>query len=275
MEFWEFLIQKEGDRSWLPLESPSVEILEGRYRVVARSHRANTATEIRVIHYATTETPPVRRVRKRSSQTNPDGLIVILPFTRLQPGLWELRCTGDVMAEMMGENWQYAVQLDVVPQEQPADEWNPDWQGTATETTKKPTDEAVAGTVQAVAEANPTPEVKSSPVPEVTPLAAATEAVPSIDQPVVSPPEEQVNPTPVSETVSEIVDPESSLDQPALPAADLSQALQQIEQASEQLVDSIFRNLTDLTNDVTSETSLTDEAKTGEIHSAAEPAIGG
>ena len=128
MEFWEFLIQKEGDRSWLPLESPSAEILTGRYRIVARSSRSQTATEIRVTHYDAQETPPVRRVRKRSSQTNPDGLIVILPFTQMQPGLWELSCTSDLMAEMMGESWHYAMRLEVlVDAADIADEWEPDW----------------------------------------------------------------------------------------------------------------------------------------------------
>ena len=128
MEFWEFLIQKEGDRSWLPLESPSAEILTGRYRIVARSSRSQTATEIRVTHYDAQETPPVRRVRKRSSQTNPDGLIVILPFTQMQPGLWELSCTSDLMAEMMGESWHYAMRLEVLADAADiADEWDPDW----------------------------------------------------------------------------------------------------------------------------------------------------
>ncbi len=55
MEYWEFLLQKEGDRSWLPLESPTVEILEGRYRVVARSSRKQTNVEVRIIHQATEE----------------------------------------------------------------------------------------------------------------------------------------------------------------------------------------------------------------------------
>lgn len=136
MEFWEFLIQKEGDRSWLPLESPSVEILEGKYRIVARSSRSNTATEVRVTHYATEAMPPVRRVRKRSSQTNPEGLIVILPFTRLQPGLWELHCTGDVMSEMMGENWQYAMQLEVLSEA--VEDWEPDWEPDSSEPNSMP-----------------------------------------------------------------------------------------------------------------------------------------
>ena len=128
MAFWEFLIQKEGDRSWLPLESSTVEILEGRYRIVARSSRSNTGVEIRVTHNATTETPPIRRIQKRTSQTNPDGLLVIMPYTRLSPGTWELRCTGDLMTDIMGKSWQYAIQLDVQPIEIDHSDWEEDWQ---------------------------------------------------------------------------------------------------------------------------------------------------
>ncbi|MBI4783762.1 MAG: hypothetical protein HY785_20970 [Oscillatoriophycideae cyanobacterium NC_groundwater_1537_Pr4_S-0.65um_50_18] len=133
MAFWEFLIQKEGDRSWLPLESPTVEILEGRYRVVARSNRVHAPVEIRVIQNAATETPPIRRIQKRLSQTNQDGLMVVIPFTRLLPGEWELRCASDVMSDMMGEGWLYKVQLQVQPIDLEADDeildhWEADWQ---------------------------------------------------------------------------------------------------------------------------------------------------
>jgi hypothetical protein len=128
MEFWEFLIQKDGDRSWLPLESPDVEVLEGRYRVVARTSRVNTAVEIRISHVATAEHPPKRRIQKRSGQTNQDGLIVVIPFTQLQPGLWELRCTGDLMADLMGESWQYAVKLQVLSHATATEgDWESDW----------------------------------------------------------------------------------------------------------------------------------------------------
>ncbi|HEY9698456.1 MAG TPA: hypothetical protein V6D10_14425 [Trichocoleus sp.] len=129
MEFWEFLLQKDGDRSWLPLESTSVEVLEGRYRVVARASRANLPVEIRITHAAISQNVPVRRVQQRSSRTNRDGLVVILPFTQLEPGDWELRCTGDVMAEMLGDGWEYAVQLQILPIEsENSDEWEPEWQ---------------------------------------------------------------------------------------------------------------------------------------------------
>jgi hypothetical protein len=118
MEFWEFLIQKEGDRSWLPLESSTVEILEGRYRMVARSSRVNTPVEIRVIHDAIYEDPPKRRIQKRANRTNHDGLIVVMPFTFLQAGSWELVCTGDLMADMLGDTWTYQVKLQVVLSDQ-------------------------------------------------------------------------------------------------------------------------------------------------------------
>lgn len=121
MAFWEFLIQQEGDRSWLPLESPDVEILEGRYRVVARSSRVNTPVEISIIQTITTEHPPRRRVQKRMGQTNPDGLLVVLPFTRLEPGAWELRCVGDLMSDLMGEGWGYGVKLQVLSHEMDAE----------------------------------------------------------------------------------------------------------------------------------------------------------
>lgn len=122
MEYWEFLIQKEGDRTWLPLESPDVEILEGRYRVVARSSRANQTAEIRVIHESTDENPPKRRVKQRSRRINQDGLMVVLPYTYFKPGLWELRCVGDLMTDMLGNPWQYSVQLQVLPRDSDAAE---------------------------------------------------------------------------------------------------------------------------------------------------------
>jgi hypothetical protein len=145
MEYWEFLLQKEGDRSWLPLESPSAEILEGRYRVVARSSRVRTPVEIRVIHDATAEVPPKRRVQKRSGQTNPEGLLVVIPFTRLQPGRWELRCTSDLMADMIGESWEYAVQLQVLYNDpEMVDDWEPDWEGSGAESLTQATQAGVA-----------------------------------------------------------------------------------------------------------------------------------
>ncbi|WP_017719270.1 hypothetical protein [Kamptonema formosum] len=114
MEDWEFLIQKEGDASWLPLESADVEILEGRYRVIARSNRTNERVEIRLIHKSSDEVPPNRWVQKHFRRTSPEGLIVVLPFTRLKPGIWDLRCSGTEDSPQ-GTLWYHSVRLQVLP----------------------------------------------------------------------------------------------------------------------------------------------------------------
>ncbi|MBE9125569.1 MULTISPECIES: hypothetical protein [unclassified Coleofasciculus] len=115
MEYWEFLLQKEGDRSWLPVKSAKIELEAGRYRVVVHSNRINTDVEICLTHQSTDEVPPKRRYQKRSCRTNPEGLMVVIPFTYLKPGLWELRCCGDIMSDFLGDSWQEAVQLQIVP----------------------------------------------------------------------------------------------------------------------------------------------------------------
>ena len=115
MEHWEFLIQKQGDRYWRPLESPNVEIMEGKYRVVARSHHANLDVDVRVTHESTLEVPSKRRIQKRSRRTNRSGLMAVIPFTYLKPGIWELQCSGDLMSDILGTSWQYSVYLQVLP----------------------------------------------------------------------------------------------------------------------------------------------------------------
>ncbi|MCC5643232.1 hypothetical protein LC607_09810 [Nostoc sp. CHAB 5824] len=117
MEHWQFLIQKQGARSWHILESPNLEILEGHYRVLARSNLPNTDVEVRVTHSSTQEVQSKRRIFKRSRRTNSEGLMAVIPFTYFEPGVWELRCTGDLMSDLLGKSWQYSVQLQVVSQE--------------------------------------------------------------------------------------------------------------------------------------------------------------
>ncbi|HEY9749025.1 MAG TPA: hypothetical protein V6C63_10120, partial [Allocoleopsis sp.] len=177
MEYWEFLLQKEGDRSWLPLESPDVEILEGRYRVVARSSRANTSVEIRVTHQVADEVPPKRRAQKRFGRTNKDGLMVVFPFTRMQPGLWEIRCAGDLMSDFLGQSWQHTVCLQVLPQEFESEtDWDSEWemQDEATADSPEPQSNSVATTASDIQpEQEPT---QPQPVAATAPEALTTES---------------------------------------------------------------------------------------------------
>ncbi|MEB3215183.1 MAG: hypothetical protein VKN72_02845 [Nostocales cyanobacterium 94392] len=114
MEQWQFLIQKEGSRTWHPLLKPRIEIMSGRYRVVARSHRSNTDVEVRVTHTPLSELPLRQRIQKRRRRSNSEGLTAVIPFTYLQSGIWELQCSGDVMSDLLGASWQYTVTLVVV-----------------------------------------------------------------------------------------------------------------------------------------------------------------
>lgn len=113
MEHWQFLIQKQGDRTWQSLESPTLKIVAGKYRVLARSHFVNTDVEVRVIHSSIEEIPPKQRILKRSRRTNADGLLAVIPFTELKAGIWELRCSADLMSQMLGKSWQYSLVLNV------------------------------------------------------------------------------------------------------------------------------------------------------------------
>ena len=116
MEYWEFLLQKEGNRRWIPIKNAKVQLEAGKYRVVAHSSYTNCHVEVRVSYQSTDEVPPKRRSQKRSRHTNEEGLMVVIPFTSLKPGLWELKCSGDVASDFFGESWQKSVKFQVLPQ---------------------------------------------------------------------------------------------------------------------------------------------------------------
>ncbi|MBE9177013.1 hypothetical protein IQ268_00290 [Oculatella sp. LEGE 06141] len=271
MEYWEFLIQKEGDRSWLPIEPPDVEILEGRYRVVARSSRINTAVEIRISHQAIAEIPPKRRTQRRFGKTNRDGLLVVTPFTRLQPGLWELRCAGDLMSDMMGEGWQRTIKLQVLSQEAGEEEWETTWQdGSAepelddasalSESSLIPSRDGVALPVSISELSNPT---ESPPEPDQTvPLAAPSVSPAAANRPADSDRESNAPVSPMAERPEPIAEPdmqplETDADVPTAPEdepipeplirsatlANVSSLFHMAEETSEQMVDSIFGEL--------------------------------
>ncbi len=112
MEFWEFLLQKEGDRSWIRPKTTNFEIAAGRYRVAAKSSRANAEVEVAVTYQAVGKQPSQRKTKQRSQRTNPEGLMVVIPFTNLTPGIWELCCYNQ--KSPVGK-WQQALKLSVIP----------------------------------------------------------------------------------------------------------------------------------------------------------------
>lgn len=124
MAYWEFLLQQSGDQSWLPLETSHVEILEGRYRIVAHTSHRDAAVDIYLTQWLQETVPPRRRVFRRQGQVNSEGLLAVMPFTQLGAGTWQVQCRA------AGESpapWDYGVELRVLPVEVDPEGWAPDW----------------------------------------------------------------------------------------------------------------------------------------------------
>ena len=116
MEKWQFFIQKQGDRSWYVFHSVNLAIWEGCYRVIARSHLPNTEVEIRVSYFHE-ESQRQPQIQKLSRRTNAQGLIPVIPFTELKAGVWQVQCSGNLIAEFFGQSWRHSITLQVMPHE--------------------------------------------------------------------------------------------------------------------------------------------------------------
>lgn len=119
MKPWQFLIQKEGDRLWTPINQTNGELEEGRYRIMAHSSQVNLEVEIRITYQSLQNHSPLSKIQSSFRRTNGQGLIMILPFTYFKPGVWELRCYGDLMSELLGQGWQEKVKLQVYSKVRP------------------------------------------------------------------------------------------------------------------------------------------------------------
>jgi hypothetical protein len=129
MENWEFLLQRKGDKSWLPLESPTVEILEGQYRLAARSDLANVLVGIVIAYRPLADVRHQPLQQKLVKRLSHDGLVIVMPYTNFVPGLWQIDCMSvksDVEQSNTGDEsesdnandlpqWKKTVKFDVIP----------------------------------------------------------------------------------------------------------------------------------------------------------------
>ncbi|MBW4552502.1 MAG: hypothetical protein KME35_15545 [Aphanocapsa sp. GSE-SYN-MK-11-07L] len=124
MKNWEFLIQKEGDAEWLTLESPTVEILEGCYQVMAYSCLPSSMIKIQICHTFVENGVSQQRCHQRSQQSSPTGAIEVMPFAYLEPGLWTLACRLPPGSNLHTE--LPLLQLQVLPQVELCADWDID-----------------------------------------------------------------------------------------------------------------------------------------------------
>jgi hypothetical protein len=106
MGTWKFLVQREGKQSWTALEGEVMSLEPGRYRIAARAPVANTPIAIEI---AVMQPDGERRNYRRSTRTNDDGLLAVIPFTDLSDGDWTLTCQtmgGQVKPETASMSWR-------------------------------------------------------------------------------------------------------------------------------------------------------------------------
>ncbi|MGB7413081.1 MAG: hypothetical protein WA902_02640 [Thermosynechococcaceae cyanobacterium] len=87
-----FLIQKEGDGEWLPLESPTVEVLEGRYHLIAHTDQVEYPIDIQIRHRYEEDGILQEELQQRRQQPDTHGSLSLLPISFLGRGLWTLSC---------------------------------------------------------------------------------------------------------------------------------------------------------------------------------------
>jgi hypothetical protein len=99
MEYWEFLIQREGDRGWRSIKTGNLQLMEGNYRIVANSTLLNAPIQLRITHQLLGATLPQRRSLVRDRVSNAKGTILIIPYTQLHSGIWQFVCSSTTTAQ--------------------------------------------------------------------------------------------------------------------------------------------------------------------------------
>ncbi len=113
MTYWEFLIQREDDRSWKTLTSPNLQIVEGQYRIIANTSAIDATVRTQVFYH--TDNDPPQLSQSRSQSVSSEGVLVVLPFTHLQAGMWHFKCNVEI-----SENDEFCqpLKLRVLPRNQ-------------------------------------------------------------------------------------------------------------------------------------------------------------
>ena len=118
MENWQFFLQKEGDYAWLPLETPQVEILEGRYQLIAHTPDAGSSVRVSIRHLYERENVPQENIQESVRQVEGSGKLEILPLVYLGLGAWSISCQP--LANEQNDSTpppSYALDIDVLSQD--------------------------------------------------------------------------------------------------------------------------------------------------------------
>ncbi len=112
MEHWEFFLQKVGEQDWQKLQLTQPDIPTGEYNIAINNpHRAQQFLEVELHIPATEQSPPSRH--KTFAQLDEQGFAIVISQLNLQPGAWEIQCRGDILATLLGDDWEVTLWLQV------------------------------------------------------------------------------------------------------------------------------------------------------------------
>jgi hypothetical protein len=120
MDFWKFFLQKEGDQAWLPLEDPNVEILEGRYQLIAQTQAIGQSLAIQIKHQFETNDVVMENRQQLVQTVTESGKVHILKDMYLGLGDWEISCTPAPASSLENRTNSipsFTLQIQVLPQD--------------------------------------------------------------------------------------------------------------------------------------------------------------
>ncbi|MEB3189872.1 MAG: hypothetical protein VKL42_05975 [Snowella sp.] len=113
---WDFLIQKDGETEWSKLTDLS-SLPAGCYQLAAKSDRPKLNVDIRITYQDLKQANPPQTIASISHHLDHEGFILLLPFTHLAAGQWQIHCFPSILAEMSGATWRTSLQFDITPVE--------------------------------------------------------------------------------------------------------------------------------------------------------------
>ncbi|MCS6815309.1 MAG: hypothetical protein NZ772_17275, partial [Cyanobacteria bacterium] len=123
MSMWQFLIQREGDRAWLPIEAGG-EIPEGRYRLAARTSYVNTPVVVEIVYVEDAERSQPK-IQRRAGQTNARGLLMVFPYSKMPIGTLTVRCLVHTKAALQSHTIQFHILSKDFDEHGRWDDWQP------------------------------------------------------------------------------------------------------------------------------------------------------
>ncbi|NCJ08418.1 hypothetical protein GS597_18270 [Synechococcales cyanobacterium C] len=118
MTNWQFLIQKAEDQDWLPLESPSFEILEGRYQLVAMTHAPQQPVQVQIRYWDDQQDCPQAQLQQRLQYADAQGALNLLPSTYLGTGIWAIHCQLVGTPPDAASAPTHTLEMQVLPQDE-------------------------------------------------------------------------------------------------------------------------------------------------------------